>query len=28
MAEDIVGLIVGLSLVAYLLYALMRPERF
>jgi len=28
MAEDIVGLIIGLSLVAYLLYALMRPERF
>jgi len=28
MAEDIVGLIIGLSLVAYLLYALVRPERF
>jgi len=28
MVEDIVGLIIGLSLVAYLLYALMRPERF
>jgi len=28
MAEDIVGLLIGLSLVAYLLYALVRPERF
>ncbi|HNV13647.1 MAG: K(+)-transporting ATPase subunit F [Actinomycetales bacterium] len=28
MAEDIVGLVIGLSLVGYLLYALARPERF
>jgi K+-transporting ATPase KdpF subunit len=28
MAEDIIGLVIGLSLVAYVLYALVRPERF
>jgi K+-transporting ATPase KdpF subunit len=26
--EDIVAAVVGLALVAYLLYALLRPERF
>jgi K+-transporting ATPase KdpF subunit len=28
MAEDIIGLVIGLGLVVYLVYALARPERF
>jgi len=28
MAEDIVGVLIGLGLVVYLVYALARPERF